>query len=325
MLGVVAAIVVTAWLCMMLIKKTYAPAVLITAGVILMVIAAVFGLGEVLPAKNSTGFVPFDIFDQIRRMFSTRMGGLGLQIMLIAGYSKYMEKIQASTVLCEILATPIRRLNSPMLVFAFTYFVTQMLQAIIPSAVGLALICMITFYPILVQAGFSRLTACALIASSRALSWGPAAPNSVVATQTTGMDLTQYFLTYHTPVVLFLMVVMLVVHLVVQPYFDRKEGPDTEGLKLLAQMQPQTGERPPLIYSILPVLPLILIIGCSPLVVEYFGLPYSVKMNVGTAMIISTFVALVFELIRTRSAKEVLTGWKPFLNPWVRCSRPWLC
>lgn len=314
MLGVVAAIVVTAWLCMMLIKKTYAPAVLITAGVILMVIAAVFGLGEVLPAKNSTGFVPFDIFDQIRRMFSTRMGGLGLQIMLIAGYSKYMEKIQASTVLCEILATPIRRLNSPMLVFAFTYFVTQMLQAIIPSAVGLALICMITFYPILVQAGFSRLTACALIASSRALSWGPAAPNSVVATQTTGIDLTQYFLTYHTPVVLFLMVVMLVVHLVVQPYFDRKEGPDTEGLKLLAQMQPQTGERPPLIYSILPVLPLILIIGCSPLVVEYFGLPYSVKMNVGTAMIISTFVALVFELIRTRSAKEVLTGWKPFFE-----------
>ena len=314
MLGVVAAIVVTAWLCMMLIKKTYAPAVLITAGVILMVIAAVFGLGEVLPAKNSTGFVPFDIFDQIRRMFSTRMGGLGLQIMLIAGYSKYMEKIQASTVLCEILATPIRRLNSPMLVFAFTYFVTQMLQAIIPSAVGLALICMITFYPILVQAGFSRLTACALIASSRALSWGPAAPNSVVATQTTGMDLTQYFLTYHTPVVLFLMVVMLVVHLIVQPYFDRKEGPDTEGLKLLAQMQPQTGERPPLIYSILPVLPLILIIGCSPLVVGYFGLPYSVKMNVGTAMIISTFVALIFELIRTRSAKEVLTGWKPFFE-----------
>ena len=124
------------------------------------------------------------------------------------------------------------------------------------------------------------------------------------------MDLTQYFLTYHTPVVLFLMVVMLVV----QPYFDRKEGPDTEGLKLLAQMQPQTGERPPLIYSILPVLPLILIIGCSPLVVEYFGLPYSVKMNVGTAMIISTFVALVFELIRTRSDKEVLTGWKPFFE-----------
>lgn len=144
MLGVVAAIVVTAWLCMMLIKKTYAPAALISAGVILMVIATVFGLGEVLPAKNATGFVPFDIFDQIRRMFSTRMGGLGLQIMLIAGYSKYMEKIQASTVLCEILATPIRLLNSPMLVFAFTCFVTQMLQAIIPSAVGLALICMIT-------------------------------------------------------------------------------------------------------------------------------------------------------------------------------------
>ena len=99
MLGLLIAIVVVAWVARFVLKKYPAQPVLFTAGIVMMVLTLVFGLGEILPAKQSTGSPWLDIIQSISLAFSSRAAKLGMIIMLIGGFSKYMDSIGASTAL----------------------------------------------------------------------------------------------------------------------------------------------------------------------------------------------------------------------------------
>ena len=96
MLGLLIAIVVVAWVARFVLKKYPAQPVLFTAGIVMMVLTLVFGLGEILPAKQSTGSPWLDIIQSISLAFSSRAAKLGMIIMLIGGFSKYMDSIGAS-------------------------------------------------------------------------------------------------------------------------------------------------------------------------------------------------------------------------------------
>lgn len=311
MLGMILALAVTVWIAVMLVRKHYAPGILLIGGLVLIVLSVILGTGKLIDPKYSTGFVPFDVFESIRRMFATRTSGLGLQIMMIAGYSTYMDKIHASDALCNIFASPLKKLHSPMLVFALGFIITQFLSIFVPSGAGMALLAMITFYPILVRAGLSRLTALAIICSTRMFGWGPASPNVNFASGLLNVDVITYFLVYQSPIVLFTMVFVLVAHLIVQPYWDRKEGPDLEGLKKLEETE-EVRKEVPLIYAILPIMPLALIMLCSPLITDYFGLPWKIKLNIANAMFMCTFLAFGFEIIHRRSFAEALKVFKEY-------------
>lgn len=311
MLGMTLALVVTVWIAVMLVRKHYAPGILLLGGLALITASVLMGTGKLIDPKFASGFVPFDIFESVRRMFATRTSGLGLQIMMIAGYSTYMDKIHASDALCNIFASPLKKLHSPMLVFALAFIITQFLSIFVPSGAGMALLAMITFYPILIRAGLSRLTALAVICSTRMFGWGPASPNVNFGCGLLERDVTEYFLVYQSPIVLFTLVFVLIAHLIVQPYWDRKEGPDLEGLHKLEEMEESKGEVP-LIYAILPVLPLVLIMACSPLVTSYFGFPWKIKLNIANAMFMCTFLAFAFEIIHRRSFAEALKVFKEY-------------
>lgn len=70
-------------------------------------------------------------------------------------------------------------------------------------------------------------------------------------------------------------------------------------------------KKPPRIYAILPIIPLVLILGFSSVldsILVLMGISSAeevkvaastaIKMNVPVAMVISTFVAIIFEMIR---------------------------
>lgn len=66
-------------------------------GIVLLLIAHFSGMTSLSGlVKKSTGFGPFDAFEFIRDTLSVRLGGLGLQIMLIGGFATYMSAIGAS-------------------------------------------------------------------------------------------------------------------------------------------------------------------------------------------------------------------------------------
>lgn len=64
----------------------------------------------------------------------------------------------------------------------------------------------------------------------------------------------------------------------------------------------------PKIYAILPIIPLFLIIFFSKVAGSH------IRMDVVTAMVISTVIAIIFELIRLRNFRDVLASFKLFFE-----------
>ena len=55
MTGLVISLAITVWIAVMLLKKYYAPAILLLGGLALIVISTIMGTGELIAPKNATG------------------------------------------------------------------------------------------------------------------------------------------------------------------------------------------------------------------------------------------------------------------------------
>ena len=294
--------IVVAWL---IIKRMKPQAVLFAGGIFLLATAILMGY-PLLDAKKSTGFVWFDIFKFIEDTFSTRAAGIGLMIMTVGGFAKYMDHIGASRSLVHIAAKPLSLVKSPYILLAVSYIIGQLLNIVIPSAAGLCVLLMATMYPVLVNLGVSRLSAAAVVATTPCLALGPASGTAVFAAKTAGLDVADYFVNEQIPIAVVTMAAIAASHYFVQRYFDRKEGVEPQELQAVPE---QAGEElPPKIYALLPLIPIILVLVFSKLCIS------SIKMPVVTAMIISVFIAMLMELIRTRNPKDVCKSIQVFFD-----------
>lgn len=292
-----------------LVFKNYkAQTVLFFGGIVLMVAAILLGTADILPAKASTGFKWFDIFEFIKNTFSSTTAGLGLMIMAVAGFARYMEEIGASKALVKIAVKPLSKLHSPYLVLSATYILGQILALFIPSASGLGVLLMVTVYPILISLGVSRLSAVAAIGTTQSLDIGPASGNSVLSAKNSGMDITTYFTDYQIPVALCVVATVAILHFIVQQWFDKREGHVVEKSDLAMDSAGKDDSTPPLIYAILPIIPMALILTFSKLAIT------SIKMDVITAMFISITIGMIFEFVRHRDTKKVFASIQVFFD-----------
>ena len=300
------ALAVTAWTAYMIIKGYKAQAILIFSGLILMTSAMIFipygdvASGGYLTAARRTGSRWFDLFAYIRQLLEVRTAAIGILIMSIAGFAKYMDHIGASRVLVFLAIKPLQGLKSPYIALSLCFVVGVLLNLVIASAAGLAMLLMVTMYPILLRLGVSKLGAAAVIGSCTLLDLGPASGTANLAAQTVGLDIMDYFLNHQVQVAIFIVITAAILHFFIQRAFDRKDGHVAEGTLGPAEeaVENQT-DMPPKFYAILPVVPLALLIAFSTL----FDNPWI--LHIVTAMLISLFVAMVCELIRTRDAKKV--------------------
>jgi DcuC family C4-dicarboxylate transporter len=306
MIGIAIGSAVTLWVGYLIVKKYKPQAALLLGALVLMGCSILLRTGQILPPKQSTGLAWFDAFDFIRATLSTRTAGLGLLIMSVAGFARYMDHIGASKALVNIAVKPLAKLRAPYVVLSAGYVVGQILALFIPSAAGLGVLLMVTMYPILVSLGVSRLSAAAMIGTTQSLDIGPASGNSILSATNAGMTIAQYFVRYQIPVGLCVVATVAILHYVVQrwrdqSYQDMAPAPDPAAGK-------QTGDAPPAIYAVLPMIPLALILGFSDL-----GLK-TIKMDVVTAMLISTSISMAFEYIRRRDAKTVFGSLQVFFD-----------
>ncbi|HDR0611217.1 C4-dicarboxylate transporter DcuC [Pasteurella multocida] len=314
MLGLLLGLAVTILVGYLIVKKYKAQFVLLCGGIILMCFAVLFGLGEILPANKSTGWVGFDIFEFIKNLFSTRAADLGLMIMAVGGFARYMDKIGASEALVNIAVKPLNAIKAPYLVLALAYIVGQILNIFIPSASGLGLLLMLTIFPILVNLGVSREGAAALIATTACLDLGPASGNAVLAAKTANIDIAEYFVGYQLKLAIITMLVISTSHFFVQKWFDKRQALTGGGSEYDASLEVNLDKQDkqalpvPAVYVLLPLLPLVLILTFSKLLVS------SIKMNVATAMIISLFIAMLFEFVRKKDVKQVFAEMQVFFD-----------
>lgn len=303
MIGIIIATIVTFFVARLIFKRYLPQAALLAGGVILMCFAIFLETGAILNEKNSTGLIWFDIFQFIKNTLSSRAGGLGLTIMAVAGFAKYMDHIGASTALVNIIIKPLKSLKSPYVVLALGYILGQTLNIFIPSATGLGVLLMVTLYPVLIRLGVSPLSATAMIGTAACLDLGPASGNAILAAKTAEMDVSIYFAQYQLPVAIATMATIAVLHFFVQRWFDKRDGfvPDHTNINGV-KSDDRFADMPPAIYALLPVIPFAIILSFSKLMHS------SIKMDVITAMLISMFISILFELVRRRDLKGVCSS-----------------
>jgi DcuC family C4-dicarboxylate transporter len=311
MLSLSVALIITTWVGFMLYKKYKPQGILFSAGVILLICTAVLGTSSMVPAKQDTGLVWFNIFVVVKDLFSTELAGLGLTIMAIGGFVRYMENCGANRALVELAATPLKHIKSPMLIMMTGYLIGQVVDLFIPSHAGLGLLLMLTIYPIMIASGLNRLTVVAIIVTAKFTDIGPLSSNAILAAKTAAMDPVTYFIQYQLYAVIPAIIVVGIAHYFIQPWWERKEarehvdvGAEADESECINNTDGQRSH----IYAILPILPLVLVILFSP----FFHT--GIKLDVVSAMILSTVVAMIFEFIRTRNAQLVMNNIMKFFE-----------
>ena len=289
-------------------KRLNAQGTLMTAGLVMSVLALLLG-GESIVLKHPTGSVLFDLAKLVEETFVSNIGRAGLMIMTIGGYVAFMNHIEATNTLVKISVRPLRRLRKrPMLAAVLTIPIGQMLFITTPSASGLGLLLVASFYPILTHLGVSRLTALSMIAATTIFDQGPGSANTALAAELIGEDNVRYFVTHQLPLAIPTTCLVMVLFYVFNTYFDRKDrrqGLDDPPVQAVEEIKTTA----PAYFALFPVLPLVLLIVFSPYVAL---VPWPVELNTTTAMLFSLFVALFFMLIHTRSLKETFKAFGAF-------------
>ena len=291
----------------LLLKKYNPHAILLVSGLLMLIIAQVLNYN--LPTlKDPTGFSGFDLFRYIKESFSKTNAGVGLMIMAIGGFVAYIDKIGASNALVYVAMKPLKFFKKkPYIAASLVIPIGQLLFTAIPSAAGLGLLLMASMFPILVNLGVSRLSAVSVITATTAFGIGPASAITASATNIASVDTILFFLNYQIPLVWPLSIVMMITYYFVNRYYDKKNGFEKE-------IEEETKEielKAPLIYALIPVLPIILLIVFSK-IFSIFSVPIS--LDTTTSMFISLFVALICELVRTKNIKTVFDSLKTFWN-----------
>lgn len=290
-----------------IVKKFYPQGVLFVAGFLLLCVAILLKDTPILSEKASIGSNFLDIFQYLKDTFSKTTAGLGLTIMVVGGFAKYMDHIGASKALVKITTKPMKKLNSPYLVLALTYVLGQILNIFIPSASGLGVLLMVTVYPILVSLGASPLSATAVIGTTACLDLGPASGNSVLAAKTANLDAALYFVKYQLPVAIFVIIAIAITHYFVQKIGDKNLDYDDSGVKTKDSIDEEDSNVPNY-YAIFPIVPLVVILAFSSLFKS------SIKMNVEVAMLLSITISMVIEGIRKKTFKNTISELKIIFN-----------
>lgn len=295
MAGFILSILIIIAVARLLIKKHNAHAVLLISGLIMLMAAQWLGLNEI-ELKKSTGNWFFDLFASIKETFSKTNAGVGLMIMAIGGFVAYMDHIGASDVLVHWSMKPLRIFKKqPYMAASMVIPIGQILFVAIPSAAGLALLLMASLYPILVRLGVSKISAVSVITASTVFGIGPACATTASAIEIMQMDTVLYFLEYQIPMVWPLSLFLMVTYYLVNLYYDRK----LESNEMNNNEVDKIPEAP-VIYAILPVLPIALLLFFSEL---NTWITPPIVLDTTTVMFMCFFVALLFEAIRKHNLK----------------------
>ncbi len=309
-LGSIISLLVTLVAIRFLLRKYQTQFVLFTAGIVLMLAAILLGAkpSALLPSKvASSGFIFFDIFKMIEHTMSVRVAGLGLIIMAAGGFAKYMDVIGASRVMVNLVTSPLLRLKAPYLMLALAYLVGAWLKMFINSSAGLAMLLMVTIFPVVVRLGVSRIAAAAMVVSTGGMTLGFGGVTSFAA-KNSGLEITDYFLNYQTPVGITTGIALAVLHLVVQRYMDKRDGVGAAGGETPQEETVSGAEaknaapEAPLFYALLPAVPLILLLLFSNIGIK------GIRVGVVSAMFMGLAVGLVCECFR--KGKEAKAAFK---------------
>jgi DcuC family C4-dicarboxylate transporter len=292
-------------------RKLNPQGILILAGLAMLAFAFILNVQPIIPAKP-TGSMVFDLVKLVEETFLSNLSRAGLMIMTIGGYVAFMNHIQATNALVYISMKPLGFFrHSPYLAATIAIPIGQLLFITTPSAVGLGLLLVATIYPVLVEIGVSKLTALSVISAATLFDQGPGSANTALAAELIDQTNVAYFITHQLPLVIPTTLVVMTLFYFNNKYFDKKEAARQHTEKNEKEEISQAPVKPdiPLIFALLPILPLALLIVFSP----YIGLfEPPITLNTTTAMIFSFFTSLLFVGCHTRNIRKTFDAFSSF-------------
>ncbi|NSQ62635.1 C4-dicarboxylate transporter DcuC [Enterococcus faecalis] len=283
-----------------LIVKNYHPALSLIIGA-LVLLACAWMLGHpIYPAGEGTGFGLFDIFLKFKDTIIAQVSSAGIVIMILFGYSGYMNAIGANQMAVNFLVKPLMKIKRKSLFVPVVFLIGNLMSLVVPSASSLAIILMSILYPMLASMGISSLTAAGVIAMTATIMPTPLGADNVIAANTLGYDVLNYVV-WNAKISLPSLLIIAIAQYFWQKYCDKKEGESAyislneEGLSKQKEFDV------PKFYAILPILPLLLIVGVGIAGMFIKG----ITMDIFVLTFISFFIAVLVETLRLKSFKKV--------------------
>ena len=313
-----AAIISVAIVVFMLIKKMDIKITLFVMGIVLMFVGAALGSPIGGEEYAGTGIMWLDPLQVVVDQFKSTIAAAGFIILILGGYSSYMNSIKANNVTVSVLTKPIANIKSVYMLVPIIFLLGNLLSLVVPSASNLAIILLATLYPIMIQAGMSTLTAAGVIATTATIVPTPLGSDNVAiaaelanTAEYAGMTATDYVFGYHALVSVPTLLLMAAVQFFWQKYCDKKNKGTAGDLNVKEVEEVKGGALFRTVYAILPLLPILLLIVVFALQ-KTVGL--EINLSVEVATLFSFVVAIVCELIRKRNAKEVLDQTESFFK-----------
>jgi len=295
----------------MLLKKLDIKVTLLGVGMLLVVVAMLMGN---LPTTEFSEFMaPFNvIIDQFRSILPRA----GFIILILGGYTSYMNVIGANEVTVNTLTKPLKGINSAWVLVPIVFLLGNILSLVIPSASNLAIILLATLYPVLKKSGMSTLTAAAVIATTATVMPTPLGGDNVAIAAELGMDVATYVFSYHAIVSVPTLFFMAIVHYFWQKRSDKKDAlkgiVEADELQLQEIKEVKGSALYKTVYTLLPLLPIVILL----ILYGYNLLPGTtdISMSVELVTIVSFMIAIIAEIVRSKNPRQVLTGTESFFK-----------
>ncbi|MDD3795067.1 MAG: C4-dicarboxylate transporter DcuC [Lachnospiraceae bacterium] len=315
----IAAILAVAVVVVMLIKKMDIKITLFLIGIILLFVGAALGTPIGGEEFETTGILWLDPLKVIADQFKNTISSAGFIILILGGYSAYMNSIKANSVTVSVLTKPIAKIKSVYILVPIVFLLGNLLSLVVPSASNLAIILLATLYPIMLQAGMSNLTAAGIIATTATIVPTPLGSDNVaIATELAktaeyaGLTTTDYVFRYHAMISIPTLILMALIHYFWQKHCDKKDGTVKAAVNTANHIEEiEGGALFRTVYAILPLLPILLLIGTFA-VQKLTGAKIDISVEV--AALFSFLIAILCELIRSRSGKKTLDATESFFK-----------
>lgn len=214
-----------------------------------------------------------------------------------------MQAVGASDRFVTVCVKPFAHFKNPYLILAAVFIFGHCLGFVITSAAGLAMLMVVTVYPLIIRVGCSSLAAAAVIASVLAIGYALASGVACMAAELVHLDPMQYLVSYQLPMAVPTILAMAVAHVVTQYWFDKKDrlaGKSVSKVADLSELENKrlSLEKTPVIYAVMPIIPIVLLLIFNKMVYK------TVTLNVATAMFIAWIVSFAIDLVVRRDARK---------------------
>lgn len=282
-------------------KKYNGPMVLLSIGIItLLVMTAITGTSAV--AKGNTGSLFLDVFELVRAKLQSNISGSILLVMCVFGYMAFMKAIKADKMMVYACVRPLSKVKNKSLLLIGGIILATLVKLVIAGHSGTTALLIATLYPILVAAGVSKESAGAAIVIGGTLDIGPSEPNAVIflSDEFVGANTTlpEFFINYQIIPGVISTVVIIILAVIVNRYFDKKDNTLTATTDI-SQIMTESADAlkgVPKIYGLFPVLPLALII--------IFNFVDGITLSAHVANLLCFVAVFIIHVILRRGARK---------------------